>query len=122
MTLEQIAHSLPLLNGTVKVTDYGYREAQLAGERAEQAAAARVRLGMPANVQRLAGEYGFLQRLGAEDRTPAQEERYRELSAWHHEYKLVEQQLRDAKENGLSEGEQAGLREGLRRETEGWER
>ena len=102
-SIEITAQNLPIVNGMVRISDYGFREQQMLTERMEDAAGAAARLALPANARQLATEHSFLRGLGAPDRTPEQETRYQQLSAWHSTvWKPAEQQLRDADELQLS--------------------
>jgi hypothetical protein len=118
-SLELTISATPVLNGLVRISDYGYREQQMAGERLEDAAGAAVRLQMPANSQRLNTEFYLVRGLGADDRTPDQEARYRELTAWHKSvWKPAEQQLRDADAMGISGEQRAALRKAAELQSE----
>lgn len=110
-TLEQTVAMAPLVNGLLRISDYGFREQQMSAERMEDGAAAAARLSLPANARQLNSEYSFLRNIGADDRTPDQEVRFQELRGWHEGvYKPAEQMLRDAGEMGLSEAAQDEVR------------
>jgi len=118
MTTEQLKN-LPMINGMVKITDAGYHEQQVAAMTLEQQAAARLKLDMPANAQRLAMEYGTLQRLGDKFRTDEQTTRFQELKAWYQSiYRPAEQYLRDGKDNGMTASERDATLAGVKQASE----
>lgn len=82
-TWELVASAIPGVNRMFKVSDQGYRERQRAEQNETQAAAARERLKLPAEVQSLEMEYWRLARLGQERRTDAQQGRYDDLHYWY---------------------------------------
>ncbi|HVU38095.1 MAG TPA: hypothetical protein VHC95_07150 [Opitutales bacterium] len=83
-TTETVVGGAPVLSSILKFTDQGYREQQQAQQLADESAHARAVLDLPAGVQALIHEYEYLDRVKAADRTPAQQERFAELAAWHH--------------------------------------
>lgn len=104
-TLEMITSAIPGLNGLVKFSDYGLREAQQAEEARLDARTAKVRLSMSADVQSLLQEYGYLNGLRVANRTPAQIERAAVLSQWYHGiYKPAEEEYLSRQEMKLSTG------------------
>jgi hypothetical protein len=121
--LEMTIDNTPVLNGLVRISDYGYREQQMEGERLEDLAGAVARLQMPANAQQLNTEFYFLRGLGADDRTPEQQARYNELREWHGKvWKPAEQQLRDADAMGMTSEQKAGLRKAAEEESKAFVR
>ena len=121
-TLEQLKN-LPMISGMVKITDAGYHEQQSAQMALDKAADARMKLDMPTNAQQLAMEYNTLQRLGDKYRTEQQAERFNELKAWYQSvYRPAEQQLRDGRDNGMSDAERQATLGGLKEASRQYER
>ena len=84
-TTEAVISGIPGLNRLLDFSDYGYREQQNYEISQEEAARARVRLGLGETAQQLAGEYFGLRRIPNDKKTPNQMQRYKLLSAWHRE-------------------------------------
>ncbi|NBW12080.1 MAG: hypothetical protein EBR82_29020 [Caulobacteraceae bacterium] len=121
--LEISAAGIPIVNGMVRISDYGYREQQLRGEKLEDAQSAAIRLGMPTNARTLNTELSFLRGLGAPDRTPAQEERYQILSLWHSAiWKPAEQQLRDAQAMGLTPTDRKSVLQSVEQQSQAFQK
>lgn len=79
---EAVIANAPVIQRLVKISDRGYAESQERALDAEKSADARLRLKMPENVQKLAGEFSHLRSLGTKGRTPQQQVRYDQLKAW----------------------------------------
>jgi hypothetical protein len=90
-TSEMVLSATPGLNRFIQSTATGYRERQEKMQKAESAERARLRLSMPDNVQRLAGEYYHLRSVPVALRTLEQTVRLQELTRWHkHTYQDYE--------------------------------
>ena len=101
-TLTEVTVSaIPGVNRLYKVSDYGAREQQDALEQAEDAKRAKVRVAQTEQVQNIYGEYQFLRTIKQENRTPAQMERWYQLSAWYSQvYKPYEALMLFEREEG----------------------
>lgn len=82
-TTEAVIGAAPVINRLVKVSDQGRREEQMNSERLDAQAKAKLRIQYNDDVQSLLAQHAWLQSLGAEKRTPAQETRYGDLHDWH---------------------------------------
>jgi hypothetical protein len=95
-TTEIALGNAPVVNGIVKASDLGYRQAQTDAVQAEEAKRAAAALGLPAVVQELSTEYWYLRQLGKKFRTESQESRYRDLTGWQNQvYKPAYETLLD---------------------------
>jgi proteasome lid subunit RPN8/RPN11 len=102
-TAEFTLGSIPLLNGALKVSDYGLREKQQAAEKVLDQQTARVRLSLSDEVRGLLQERGYLASLHKENREPAQAMRLQQLNQWYYQiYKPTEEQILMAQEAGHS--------------------
>lgn len=99
-TLELVTSAVPGVNRVLKTSDYGYREAQMAVEKEEQAQRAAIQLKMPDNAQSLLHEYMHIRGIDAEHRTDAQKDRYSDLNVWYSQtYKKADEDIRNAIED-----------------------
>lgn len=90
--LETVLGSVPVVNGLMGVSDYGYREQQQEQQQKIEATTAELRLSLPEDVQRLLQERGHLAALRITVRTPEQAMRLRTLDGWYTRvYKPAEQ-------------------------------
>lgn len=80
-TTEITIDNTPVLNGLLKVTDYGYRQQQEAAQKAERMPKAEERLALPSEVRTLRQEFTYLASLG-KLRTLEQNQRYDILKSW----------------------------------------
>lgn len=80
--LEMALSAVPGVNRFVQTTAAGYRERQQMALDAEAKERAKIRVSMPDNVQRLAGEYYHLRSIRADMRTVEQTTRLIELGKW----------------------------------------
>lgn len=86
---------MPGINRYVKVSDYGYREAQAAGDAAAAAERAIHRVSLPAETRAVLAEFWRLSRQA--ERTPDQEQRYHRLRLWHSQvYQPLDERLTGA--------------------------
>lgn len=119
--LELTVSATPGLNRLIKTSDYGYREKQRQAEAAEARDNAKDRLALPDNAQSLLAEYYLLQRLKGQ-RTPVQESRYINLSAWHTSaYRVRREAIAQDKADGHPE-RAAAERAELERDSRAYER
>jgi hypothetical protein len=81
--LETTLGSIPVVNGLVGVSDYGYREQQENQQHQIEAKAAQMRLSLDPAVQRLLQERSHLAALRTAVRTPEQAARMRQLNGWY---------------------------------------
>lgn len=89
--------AIPGINRIVKVSDYGYRDAQRQGQAVEIQEHAAVRLDYSDTVRHLLSEYYVLKRIPNEALTSAQGVRWEELKIWHNTiYNRFDQVLQDA--------------------------
>ena len=103
----------PGVNRYIKVSDYGYREAQAAGDEAEAAARAVHRLNLPADTRAVLSEFWRLSR--QHERTPQQELRYQALRMWHSQvFKPLDERL-----SGAEAIEDGKLADDIRRQMSG---
>ena len=92
-------------------------------ERLEEVTASALSLPALMCCKVVASELSMLSGLGREDRNPVQEARYRQLQAWHQRiYKRAEEQIRDAADNHLTEGQVKAIRAALERDSRQFER
>jgi hypothetical protein len=82
-TTEIALANAPVVNGIVKSTDLGYRQAQTDAKQADESKRAAAALSFSADVQRLSTEYWYLRQLGTMHRTPQQAMRYATLKPWY---------------------------------------
>ncbi len=80
-TTEIAIDNTPLVNGFLKVTDYGYRQQQEAAQLADKMPKAEERLALPSDVRKIRQEFTYLQSL-SKFRTPEQTQRYLLLKGW----------------------------------------
>lgn len=80
-TSELALSGTPIVNRLVKVSDQGYREAQLESERLDATAKAKLRIQYGDAAQALTARHAWLQSLGAK-RTPEQNALYGRIHAW----------------------------------------
>jgi hypothetical protein len=81
-TMEAAIGATPIVNRLVKVSDQCRREEQMNSERLDTQAKAKLRVQYNDAVQSLVAQHAWLQRLGREKRTDAQESLYGELHNW----------------------------------------
>lgn len=112
----------PGVNKFLKVSDQGKREQQQRLDRAEEQIKAREKLALPATALSLSLEYGRLDNLKPDLRTPQQSERLLELNLWHKYYYLPAWEgLERARENG-STAEADAIRRQLERDSIAFQR
>jgi len=100
-TTEAVVSSVPVLNRILKISDYGFREAQDADIKAQQSDRDRETLKYPAEVQSLRAERGALARTPFANRTQAQQDRYEELERfWYAGFKRDDEKVRSLDDEG----------------------
>lgn len=111
-TTETVLGRLPVVNGLLKVTDYGLRESQSEEKKILDAKSAKLRLSLDDATQQLLQEHGHLSSMRTQIRTPAQQARLQQLNGWYNTvYKPAEQEIMQIEDDG---GRAPGIRAGLR--------
>jgi hypothetical protein len=117
-TTEILIDNTPVINGMLKVTDYGYRQQQDAAQKNKRMPGANERLALPAEVRTLREEFTYLESRG-NLRTPQQNQRYQVLKAWEKAvYNIGMEQLL----NDPDSTTKARVREQMRKDSEQFRR
>jgi hypothetical protein len=114
-TTEATISTIPVLNRLLKISDYGFREAQEQEVKALQSERDRETLKYPAEVLSLRAERGALARIPFAQRTQEQQDRFEDLDRlWYSQFKRDDEAVRGLDEEG-KKGEADVLRQEMRK-------